>query len=112
MGRGLVEEATFRLLAATPLAAQAERRRGAIETGAYPPRFRLALARKDASLITDAAEAARVDLRLAKSAETRLAEAETSGFGGRDHTAMLAAILDGSPRRPPRPPPPAPRLPP
>jgi 3-hydroxyisobutyrate dehydrogenase len=101
-GLGLSAEAAFRVLAATPLAAQAERRRGAIETGAYPPRFRLALARKDASLITDAAEAARVDLRLAKSAETWLAEAETAGFGGRDYTAMLASILDGSRRGRPR----------
>jgi hypothetical protein len=43
---GLSREVSYRVLAATPLAAQAARRRAAIETGGYPPRFPLSLARK------------------------------------------------------------------
>lgn len=68
----------------------------AIETGEYPPRFPVVLARKDASLIAEAAHAAGVDLRLTKAAGTWLAEAEAAGFAGRDYTAMLAAILRSS----------------
>jgi len=102
-GLGLSRAATYQVLAATPLAAQAERRRGAIERDDYPPRFPLALAHKDASLIHEAAVAAGVDLRLAKAAETWLAEADEAGLGGRDYTAVLATILhsgDGDRSRP------------
>src|SRR5215831_7744884 len=69
---GLPSDMIHQVLAATPLAAQAERRRAAIESGEYPPRFRLALAGKDARLIADAAAAARVDLRLTTGRERGL----------------------------------------
>lgn len=93
-GLGLSADAAYRVLAATPLAAQAERRRAAIEGGEYPPRFRLALADKDARLTADAAAGAGVDLRVITAAGTWLAEAERAGLGGRDYTAMLKTILD------------------
>jgi 3-hydroxyisobutyrate dehydrogenase len=95
-GLGLADEAAYQVLAATPLAGQAERRRGAIETGDYPPRFPLALARKDAGLISEAAAASGVDLRLATAAGTWLADAQQAGWGDRDYTAVLAMILRGS----------------
>jgi 3-hydroxyisobutyrate dehydrogenase/2-hydroxy-3-oxopropionate reductase len=95
-GLGLSAEAAYRVLAATPLAAQAERRRAAIEAGEYPPRFPLTLAGKDARLIADAAAAAGVDLRLITAAGTWLAEAQQAGLGGRDYTVMLKTILQGS----------------
>jgi 3-hydroxyisobutyrate dehydrogenase-like beta-hydroxyacid dehydrogenase len=99
-GLGLSRETAFEVLAATPLAAQAERRRAAIETGEYPTRFSLSLARKDVDLILEAAAAAGVDLRLVTAARTWLAEAEEAGWGDRDYAAVLARILgsaDGSP---------------
>ena len=102
-GLGLSAEAAYRVLAATPLAAQAERRRAAIEAGEYPPRFRLTLAGKDVRLIADAAAVAGVDLRLTAAAGAWLAEAEQAGLGDRDYTAMLKTILrgrDGGPSRP------------
>jgi 3-hydroxyisobutyrate dehydrogenase-like beta-hydroxyacid dehydrogenase len=92
-GLGLPRNAAFAVLAATPLAAQAERRRAQIETGEYPTRFSLSLARKDVDLILDAAEAAKVDLRLVAAARTWLAEAEDAGWGDRDYAAVLARIL-------------------
>jgi len=110
-GLGLPAEAAYRVLAATPLAAQAQRRRAAIEAGEYPPRFPLTLAGKDARLIADAAAAAGVDLRLITAAGTWLAEAEQAGLGERDYTAMLKTILRGrgtGPSHPPRDAPPAP----
>jgi len=92
---GLPPDAAYQVLAATPLAGQAARRRAAIEAGEYPPRFPLTLARKDARLISESAAAAGIGLRLMAAVETWLADAEQAGFGDRDYTAMLQAILRG-----------------
>lgn len=93
-GMGLSREATFEVLSATPLGAQAERRRDAIETGSFPPRFALSLARKDADLILDAATAAGVDMGLSRAARDWLVEAEAAGLGDQDYTAVLAHITE------------------
>jgi HAD superfamily hydrolase (TIGR01450 family) len=93
---GIPAETAYQVLAATPLGAQAFRRRAAIEAGEYPLRFSLSLARKDARLINNAASAAGVDLRLMRAVEAWLADAEQAGWGNRDYTAMLEAILRGS----------------
>jgi 3-hydroxyisobutyrate dehydrogenase len=90
---GLPSEVAFDVLAVTPLAAQADRRRPSIESGEYPPRFSLSLARKDAAMILDAAAAAGADLRLARAVGSWLAEAEEAGWGDRDHSAVLAHML-------------------
>jgi 3-hydroxyisobutyrate dehydrogenase-like beta-hydroxyacid dehydrogenase len=96
-GLGLPRAVTFDVLAATPLAAQAERRRAAVESGEYPVRFTLALARKDADLILDAATASGVELRLIRAARAWLADAEQAGMGDDDYAAVLAAIADARP---------------
>jgi 3-hydroxyisobutyrate dehydrogenase/2-hydroxy-3-oxopropionate reductase len=92
-GLGLSRETAFEVLAATPLAAQAERRRPAIESGEYPARFSLSLAQKDADLITEAAAEAGIDMRLAKAARTWLADANEAGWADWDYSAVLAWIL-------------------
>jgi 3-hydroxyisobutyrate dehydrogenase-like beta-hydroxyacid dehydrogenase len=92
-GLGLSMETAFDVLAATPLASQAERRRPSIEKDEFPPRFPLSLARKDAELITRAATAAGVDLRLTTAASTWLADAVEGGWGDRDYSALLAWLL-------------------
>ena len=92
-GLGLPRERAFEVLAATPLGAQAERRRESVESGEYPPRFALYLARKDAELVAAAAREAGVDLRLTEAARSWLAEAEEAGLGDRDYSAVLARIL-------------------
>lgn len=94
-GLGLSDTATYELLAATPLAGQAQRRRDAIERGDFPTRFPLAHARKDAELIREAAAAADVELRLINAARTWLADSEAAGWGSRDYTALLATIVGG-----------------
>jgi 3-hydroxyisobutyrate dehydrogenase/2-hydroxy-3-oxopropionate reductase len=93
-GLGLSRETVFDVLAATPLAAQAERRRRAIESASYPQRFKLSLARKDAELVLAAAKEAGVDLRLAEAARTWFAEAEEAGLGALDYSAVFARLLD------------------
>jgi HAD superfamily hydrolase (TIGR01450 family) len=92
-GLRLSEHALYEVLAATPLAAQAKRRRAAIEDGDYPPRFPLALACKDAELIRQAAVAGGVQLQVGDAAASWLRDAEAEGRGGRDYTAVLATIL-------------------
>ena len=77
------------MLAATPVAQQAERRRAALEANDYPPRFPLALARKDADLVSAAAP----ELRLAQAARSWLANADDASWGDRDYSALLAWIL-------------------
>jgi 3-hydroxyisobutyrate dehydrogenase/2-hydroxy-3-oxopropionate reductase len=91
-GLGLSQDTAFRVLAGTPIAAQAERRRAAIERGDYPARFTLSLARKDAELVAQAAEEGGVELKLAQAARTWLAEADEAGWGGRDYSTVLAWI--------------------
>jgi 3-hydroxyisobutyrate dehydrogenase-like beta-hydroxyacid dehydrogenase len=92
-GLGLPRGVVFDVLAATPLAQQAERRRPAVEAGDYPPRFALSLARKDAELILEAAAEAGVDLRLVTAARSWFADAEAAGLGDLDYSAVLAQIL-------------------
>jgi 3-hydroxyisobutyrate dehydrogenase-like beta-hydroxyacid dehydrogenase len=92
-GLGLSRDVAFEVLAGTPVAAQAERRRPSVETGEYPPRFSLSLARKDLDLVAEAAAEAGVDLRLAAAARSWLREAEDAGLGGADYSAVLAHIL-------------------
>ena len=95
-GLGLSREAAFEVLGRTALADQAERRRPAVESGEYPARFALYLARKDADLIVEAATKAGIELRLTTGARDWLAEAEEAGLGEADYSAVLARILERS----------------
>jgi 3-hydroxyisobutyrate dehydrogenase-like beta-hydroxyacid dehydrogenase len=97
---GLQDDALFSVLAATPLAHQAERRRDALASGEYPRRFALSLARKDADLIAGAAEAAGADLRLTAAVRTWFADAEAAGLADSDYSAVLAQITAADSRKP------------
>lgn len=89
---GLSRDVTFEVLAASPLAAQAVRRRGPLERGEFPLRFTLELARKDAALITDAAKAAGTELPVARAVHGWFTRAEEAGWGGRDYSSILEWI--------------------
>jgi 3-hydroxyisobutyrate dehydrogenase-like beta-hydroxyacid dehydrogenase len=93
---GLSRETAFAVLATTPIAAQAERRRSAVEAGEYPLRFALSLARKDAELLAAAAEDA--DLRIFDAARSWLADAQAAGRGDDDYSSVLAQILSENER--------------
>jgi 3-hydroxyisobutyrate dehydrogenase/2-hydroxy-3-oxopropionate reductase len=90
---GLPRDTAWKVLAETPLAAQAERRRPAVESGDYSPRFKLSLARKDAELVEEAGEARGIDLPALSAAREHLAAAETAGLGGEDYVAVITHIL-------------------
>jgi 3-hydroxyisobutyrate dehydrogenase-like beta-hydroxyacid dehydrogenase len=89
---GLSREAAYQVLATTPLAEQAERRRPSLEADDDPARFRLELAHKDALLIAEAASVGGVDVRLLTGAGQWLADAYEAGWGNRDYTAILGWI--------------------
>ena len=93
-GLGIPRDVTFEVLSSTPVAAQAERRRQAVESGDYPLRFALSLALKDAGLVADAAAGADVDLRVAKGAREWLKDAGANGWGERDYSSLIAYILE------------------
>ena len=88
---GLPQARAFEVLGTTALAAQAERRRQSVESGNYPPRFALSLARKDADLIGEAA--AGFELPVLAAAREWLVEAEQAGHGNEDYSAVLAELL-------------------
>jgi 3-hydroxyisobutyrate dehydrogenase-like beta-hydroxyacid dehydrogenase len=94
-GLGLERQVSAAVLSSTPLAGQAKRRLPAVESGAYPRRFALSLARKDAELIREAAENAGVETPALDAAHHWLSAAELAGRGGEDYVAMLATILGG-----------------
>jgi 3-hydroxyisobutyrate dehydrogenase-like beta-hydroxyacid dehydrogenase len=90
---GLSREIAFEILSVSPLAEQAARRREAVESGEYPRRFALSLARKDTELIAEAAGKHGLDLRLATAARSWLLDAEAAGLGDRDYSELLAHII-------------------
>jgi 3-hydroxyisobutyrate dehydrogenase len=96
-GLNLPREVAFEVLATTALADQAKRRRPSVESGEYPSRFALSLARKDADLILEAAGSASLDLRVTEAARAWLVEAEAAGLGDEDYSAVLAQILGSAP---------------
>lgn len=97
-GLGLSRDQAFAVLALTPLAAPAQRRRSAIESGHFQHRFGLSLARKDAELVAAAAAAHGVDLRLLPGLRSWFADADAAGLGDQDYSAVLAHILRSAQR--------------
>ncbi|MBV9197443.1 MAG: NAD(P)-dependent oxidoreductase [Solirubrobacterales bacterium] len=87
-------EVMFDVLARTPRAAQAQRRRPMVESGDYSAGFRLSLARKDMDLVAETARHAALRLRLDEAARSWLVDAEHDGRGHQDYTAIIATILD------------------
>jgi 3-hydroxyisobutyrate dehydrogenase-like beta-hydroxyacid dehydrogenase len=90
---GLSTATTFDVLSDTPLAAQAQRRRDAVESDDFPRRFALSLARKDAGLVMDVAAATGTDLRLTQAVLRWLRNADDGGWGARDYSSVVAWIL-------------------
>jgi 3-hydroxyisobutyrate dehydrogenase-like beta-hydroxyacid dehydrogenase len=91
-GLGLETALVLDILAESPLGVTVNSKRELIDTGAYPPRFKLALAAKDLRLVTEAAEEAGRDLRVATAARSWLEEADRAGLGDLDYSAVTAHI--------------------
>jgi 3-hydroxyisobutyrate dehydrogenase len=85
-------------LGASPMGIIVERTREKIETGSYPPAFKLALAAKDLGLAIGLAAGRGLELRLDQAASSRLQAADRDGLGELDFSAVVAH-LRGTPVR-------------
>ena len=86
-------ERAFEVLEATPLAAQAGRRRAALEERQFPKHFGLSLARKDAELVVGAAAEQRLQLPVLDAARRWFTEADAASWGDRDYSEVLRWIF-------------------
>ncbi len=91
-GLGLDESQVLDVLSESPIGATAKSKRENVESGSYPPNFKLSLAVKDLRLVTDAASRSGVDLLLAGEAQAWLETAEEAGLGALDYSAVIAHI--------------------
>jgi 3-hydroxyisobutyrate dehydrogenase-like beta-hydroxyacid dehydrogenase len=89
---GLEQRDALEVLADSPIGVPARSKRAFIEQGAYPPNFKLSLAAKDGSLIRRAAEAAGLDLAVARAADAWMSAADRAGLGELDYSAVIAQI--------------------
>jgi 3-hydroxyisobutyrate dehydrogenase-like beta-hydroxyacid dehydrogenase len=106
---GLDRDAMLDVLSETPLGAVIRSKREDVESGSYPPRFKLSLARKDLQLVADAAAASGLDLKVAAASREWLEEAAEAGLGDLDYSAVIAQIIGSVHARGDDPPPASPR---
>jgi 3-hydroxyisobutyrate dehydrogenase/2-hydroxy-3-oxopropionate reductase len=78
------------ILAESPIGVTVKSKRELIESGRFPPNFKLALAAKDLRLVADTAEAAGLQLPLAAAARAWFDLAESEGLGPFDYSAVTA----------------------
>ncbi len=89
---GLDQPVVLDLLAESPIGATVRSKRDNIESGSYPPNFKLSLAAKDLGLVDQAAVDTGLELRLAPAARSWLEQAEQAGLGDADYSAVIAAV--------------------
>jgi 3-hydroxyisobutyrate dehydrogenase-like beta-hydroxyacid dehydrogenase len=96
---GLDQTSMLDVLAESPVGPTERAKRANVETGHYPPSFKLSLAAKDMRLAVGAADHAGVALKTAESVSGWLDEAADQGAADLDFSAVVATIL-GEPARP------------
>ncbi|HZA27333.1 MAG TPA: NAD(P)-dependent oxidoreductase [Actinomycetota bacterium] len=99
-GLGLEPSVVLDVLAESAIGVTVKSKRELIDSGTFPPRFKLSLAAKDLRLVTEAAEAAGRDLRVARAARSWLEEADRAGLGDLDYSAVTAHIRGVEARAP------------
>lgn len=98
---GLDRDAVFDVLSSTPLASQAARRRPVVEGQEVPVRFRLALAAKDAELITAEGDEVGVELPVLQATAAWFRRAAEHGPADGDYSTVVRHI--GEPPHDPAP---------
>jgi 3-hydroxyisobutyrate dehydrogenase-like beta-hydroxyacid dehydrogenase len=91
-GLGLETSAVLDILGDSAIGMTARSKRELIDTGVYPPRFKLTLAAKDLRLVTETGESVDRDLRVARAARSWLEDADRAGLGELDYSAVTAQI--------------------
>jgi 3-hydroxyisobutyrate dehydrogenase-like beta-hydroxyacid dehydrogenase len=91
-GLGLDLHQVFDVLVGSAIGVTATGKRPLVESGRYPPNFKLSLAVKDAELILGTAAAGGLQLRVAEAARDWYREALAAGLGALDYSAVIAHI--------------------
>ncbi|MEA2685098.1 MAG: 3-hydroxyisobutyrate dehydrogenase [Actinomycetota bacterium] len=94
---GLDQGPVLDVLAESPVGPTVKAKRANVETGRYPPSFKLSLAAKDMRLAVDAAHEAGRDLRTAETVRRWLDDAAAQGAADQDFSAVVATILGVAP---------------
>jgi 3-hydroxyisobutyrate dehydrogenase-like beta-hydroxyacid dehydrogenase len=91
---GLDRGAVLDVLADSPIGSTARSKRSSVESGTYPPRFKLSLALKDLRLVIEAANGVDRDLKVATACRQWFEQALDAGGGDLDYSAVVATILE------------------
>ena len=102
---GVDEQSVLDILVDSPIGVTAKGKRPLIESGVYQPNFSLGLAAKDLALVTAAAGAAGLELRLAPAAQAWFEQADAAGLGALDYSAVIAQMRGRAASAPPSSPP-------
>jgi 3-hydroxyisobutyrate dehydrogenase-like beta-hydroxyacid dehydrogenase len=94
---GLDRETLLDILAESPIGTTVRTKRAKIESGTYPPGFKLRLALEDLRLVTQSPAQPHRELRLAAASRSWLEQAERAGADDLDYSAVVATILGADP---------------
>jgi 3-hydroxyisobutyrate dehydrogenase-like beta-hydroxyacid dehydrogenase len=97
-GLGLGRAPLLNMLEGSQLGPVVRAKRANIESGHYPPNFKLRHAAKDLRLVIEAAAAVDRDLKVSAAARTWLDAAAESGAADLDYSAVVATILGEEPK--------------
>jgi 3-hydroxyisobutyrate dehydrogenase-like beta-hydroxyacid dehydrogenase len=99
LGQSLgLERVVLDVLESSPIGPTVCAKRSNVESGRYPPSFKLNLADKDLRLVTEAGDTAGLDLKSARATRAWLDEAVDQGKGDLDFSAVVATITEGPQR--------------
>jgi 3-hydroxyisobutyrate dehydrogenase-like beta-hydroxyacid dehydrogenase len=96
---GLNRAILLDVLAESPIASTVQAKRPNVESGHYPPSFKLSLALKDLRLVTETADRAGHHLPIAAATRDWLDQAAQAGGSDRDFSAVIATITAGGATR-------------
>jgi 3-hydroxyisobutyrate dehydrogenase-like beta-hydroxyacid dehydrogenase len=95
---GLDRSVLLDVLADSAIGTTVRAKRTNVESGRYPPSFKLSLALKDLRLVDDLADRAGRHLEVASASRSWLEQAAKAGAGDLDYSAVIATIAsDGGP---------------
>jgi 3-hydroxyisobutyrate dehydrogenase-like beta-hydroxyacid dehydrogenase len=96
-GLGLERAPLLNMLEGSPLGPAVRAKRANIESGHYPPNFKLRHAAKDLRLVMEAAAAIDRDLKVSAAARAWLDQAAEGGASDLDYSAVVATIVGQKP---------------
>jgi 3-hydroxyisobutyrate dehydrogenase-like beta-hydroxyacid dehydrogenase len=95
---GLDRTSLLDVLEESPIGVTVRGKRANVESGTYPPNFKLSLALKDLGLVTEAAGRRGRELKVEPASLAWLEEAAKAGSGDLDYSAVVAEIIGERPR--------------